>query len=89
MIRERSLYALRLEGRWKIPGFQFHDKGLVPNIGTVNQTLPPTLDPVSVLRWYTRPDPELEAPGSEVLCPLDWLKAGMEPASVAELARDL
>ena len=89
MIRERSLYALRLEGRWKIPVFQFHEEGLVPNIGAVNQALPPTLDPVSVLRWYTRPDPELEAPGGETLCPLDWLKAGMEPASVVELARDL
>ena len=36
LIRERSLYALRLEGRWKIPVFQFGDEGLVPNIGAVN-----------------------------------------------------
>ena len=89
MIRERSLYALRLESRWKIPVFQFRDEGLVPNIGVVNPALPPTLDPVSVLRWYTRPDPGLEAPGGEVLSPLDWLRAGMEPAPVVELARDL
>ena len=89
MIRERSLYALRLEGRWKIPLFQFRDEGLVPNIGAVNAALPPTLDPVSVLRWYTRPDPELEAPGGEVLCPLNWLRSGMGPAPVVELARDL
>ena len=89
MIRERSLYALRLEVRWKIPVFQFQDEGVVPNIGAVNLVLPPTLDPVSVLRWYTRPDPELEALGGEVLCPLEWLRAGMEPAPVVELARDL
>ena len=89
MIGERSLYALRLEGRWKIPLFQFRDEGLVPNIGVVNTVLPPTLDPVSVLRWYTRADPELEAPGREVLSPLDWLRAGMDPAPVVELARDL
>ena len=89
MIRERSLHALRLEGRWKIPVFQFRDEGLVPNIGAVNPALPPTIDPVSVLRWYTRPDPELEAPGGEVLSPLDWLRAGMEPAPVVALARDL
>ena len=89
MIRERTLYALRLEGRWKIPLFQFQDEGLVPNIGAVNPVLPTTLDPVSVLRWYSRPDPELEASGGEVLSPLDWLRAGMEPAPVVELARDL
>ena len=89
MIRERSLYALRLEGRWRIPIFQFQDEGLVPNIVAVNAVLPRTLDPVSVLRWYTRPDPELEPPDGDVLCPLDWLRSGMDPAPVAKLARDL
>ena len=89
MIRERSLYALRLEGRWRIPIFQFQDEGLVPNIVAINPILPRTLDPVSVLRWYTRPDPELEIPGGDVLSPLDWLRAGMDPAPVVSLARDL
>ena len=89
MIRERSLYALRLEGRWRIPIFQFQDEGLVPNIVAVNPILPRTLDPVSVLRWYTRPDPELEIPSGDVLSPLDWLRAGMDPATVVSLARDL
>lgn len=89
LIRERALHALRLEGRWKIPVFQFGDEGLVPNIGAVNAALPATLDAVSVLRWYTCPDPELEAPGGDILCPLDWLRSGMDPAPVAALARDL
>ena len=89
LIRERSLYALRLEGRWRIPVFQFAEEGLVPNIGAVNATLPATLDAVSVQRWYTCPDPELEAPGGDILCPLDWLRSGMDPAPVAALARDL
>ena len=61
----------------------------MPNIGPVNATLPATLDAVSVLRWYTRPDPELEAPGGDILSPLDWLRAGMDPAPVAALARGL
>ena len=89
MIGERVLYALRLEGRWRIPVFQFRDEGLVPNIGAVNAALPPTLDPVSVLRWYTRRDPELEASGGELLSPLDWLRAGMNPAPLVALARGL
>ena len=89
MIRERALYALRLEGRWKIPIFQFQTEGLVPNIAVVNQALPRTLDPVSVLRWYTRPDPELESAGGDVLSPLDWLRAGLDPAPVVRIAQDI
>jgi plasmid maintenance system killer protein len=89
MIREGTLYGIRIEGRWKIPIFQFEDEGLVPNIGAVNAVLPRTLDAVSVLRWYTTPDPELETPAGEVLSPLDWLKAGMDPASAVNIARDL
>ena len=89
MIRNRSLFALRLEGRWKIPVFQFGDEGLVPNVGAVNAALPATLDPVSVLRWYSCPDPELVTPAREILSPLDWLRSGMEPGPVVALARDL
>lgn len=89
MIREGSLYAIRIEGRWSIPIFQFKNKRIVPNIGVVNAVLPRTLDAVSVLRWYTTSEPELETPAGEVLSPLAWLKAGMDPAPVVSLARDL
>lgn len=89
MIREGSLYAIRIERRWKVPVFQFEDEGLVPNIGVVNAVVPRTLDAVSVLRWYTTPDPELESPAGDALSPLDWLKAGMEPGAVVNIARDL
>ena len=82
MIREQSLYGGSI--RWRIPICSPR-----PNIAAVNSILPRTLDPVSVLRWYTHPDPELEATGGDVLCPLDWLRAGMDPAPVVELARDL
>lgn len=89
MIREGALYAIRIEGRWKIPVFQFDDEGLVPNIGQVNTALSKSLDAVSVLRWYTTPDPELEIPGRDALSPLEWLKAGMDPAPVVKIAGDL
>jgi hypothetical protein len=89
MIHEGTLYAIRIEGRWKIPVFQFEDESLVPNIGSVNSALPRTLDAVSVLRWYTTPDPELETPAGDALSPLAWLKAGMDPEKVTKLARDL
>ena len=89
MIRERTLYAIRVDGRWKIPVHQFVHDGLVPNIGAVNAAVPNTLDAVSVLRWFTTPDPEFEAPDGHVLSPLDWLKAGMDPGPVVEMARTL
>lgn len=89
MIREGTLFAIRIEGRWKIPIFQFEDKGLVPNIGIVNASLPKTLDAVSVLRWYTTQDPDLETSAEAALSPIDWLKAGMDPAAVVAIARDL
>jgi hypothetical protein len=89
MIREGTLYAIRIDGRWKIPIFQFTDKGLVTHLGIVNINLPPTLDAVSVLRWYTNPDAELTTAHGKPLSPLNWLKNGMDPARVVELARDL
>ena len=88
LIADRSLFALRSGGRWKIPVFQFHDTGLVPNIGIVNAALSPTIDAVSMLRWYRTPNPEL-ATSNGALCPLDWLKLGMDPDAAAKIARDL
>ena len=37
MIRERSLYAIRIEGRLYVPVYQVADQRLVPNIGRVNR----------------------------------------------------
>lgn len=89
MIREGTLYAIQIDGRWKIPTFQFKKSGLVPNIGLVNVTIPRTLDAVSVLRWYTTADPELATPDGDSLSPLEWLKAGMDPSPLVNIARDL
>lgn len=90
MIREGALYAVRVDGRWKIPVFQFaREEGLVPNVGAVNATVSRTLDAVSVLRWYTTPDADLETPDGRTLSPLGWLREGMNPAPVVEMARDL
>ena len=89
MIREGALYAVRIENRWKIPVFQLDPDGLVPNVGLVNAAVPNTLDPVSVLRWYTAPDAQLETADGRALSPLEWLKAGRPPEPVIGIARDL
>ena len=89
MIREGTLYAVQVDGRWKIPVFQLDGNGLVPNIGAVNAVVPRTLDAVSVLRWYTTPDTGLETSDGRTVSPLAWLGNGMAPAPVVEIARDL
>lgn len=88
LIADRTLFAVRSGGRWRIPAFQFQATGLVQNVGIVNAALSPTMDVVSAVRWYRTPDPELTTPNG-VLCPLDWLKLGMAPGTVAKIAHDL
>jgi excisionase family DNA binding protein len=86
LIGNGSLYAVQVDGRWRIPAFQFGRKKLVPNIGEVNAVIDRGLDAVSVLRWYTTPNPELETSGGEILSPLVWLKRGLPAARLAAIA---
>ena len=48
----------------------------MPNIGRVNQAIA-GLDAVSVQRWITTADPDLEG-----MAPLNWLKAGRDVDAV-------
>ena len=52
----------------------------MPNIGRVNQAIA-GLDPVSVQRWITTPDPDLQD-----MTPLNWLKAGRDADAVLRVA---
>ncbi len=89
MIGDGTLYAVRVDGRWRVPEFQFQNEALVPNIGEVNAAIDRGLDAVSVLRWYTLPDAELETKDAGILSPLDWLKRGLKPRPVVLIARQL
>lgn len=84
LIRDHSLFAIRVEGRWKIPAFQIDGNRIVPNIGQVNACLA-GLDAVSVMRWYTTADPELEDDQGRAMSPLDWLKSGRNADVVAKI----
>jgi len=75
LIREHALFAIRIDGRWHVPVFQFYGDALVPNISRVNARVA-TLNAVSVMRWYTTEDPELEDSNGRILTPLEWLKTG-------------
>ena len=89
MIRDGSLIAAQVDNRWKVPEFQLERDKTVPNICAVNVEIPGTLDTVSIFRWYTTPDPELETPDGKIVSPLDWLKSGLDPAEAIALAQDL
>ena len=89
MLGNRTLYGVLVDGRWKIPEFQFKDAGLIPNIGKVNAVLDPELHPVAVYRWYSLPEADLETKTGQILSPLVWLKRGFPVEPVVQAATDL
>ena len=89
MLAERTLYGIRLDGRWHIPAFQFWQQGLIPQIGKVNAVLSPDLHPLAVYRWFTLPTADLETTDETPVSPLNWLRAGGAVEPVIELARHL
>lgn len=88
LIASGALYAFRIDRNLRIPLFQFQENGLLPNLAPVNTALAGDLDPVSVWRWYSAPDPELDA-ATGPLSPLSWLKSGRDPEPVIAIARQL
>ena len=92
LIAQRSLYSFLVDGKRRIPEFQFRPGGaLVPNISAVNRALSPRLHPVEVFNWLHGRNADLvpnEDSGAAV-SPLDWLKAGHDAGFVALLARRL
>ncbi len=85
----RELFSFRIDGRVVIPSFQFQGDDLVPGITQVNCALPPTRHPLSVVRWFQTPQPELDVDGDRPLTPLEWLSQGGDPSVVCELAEIL
>ena len=84
----RTLYGIREGRQWRIPEFQFREQSLVPGIGEVVSRLGRELDPVPVVRWFRKPNHDLETEGG-IISPLAWLSRGRKPSVVAELAEDL
>ena len=92
LVADRSLYSFLLDGRRRIPEFQFlRGGGLVPNIASVNRALPPALHPVEVFNWLhgNNSDLLLDEDGAAAVSPLVWLSAGRDAKLVALLATRL
>lgn len=89
--RPPTLYGIRLESGWVIPEFQLDAGRLIPGLAEVVPQLDPDLHPVTVLRWFTTPNPDLvsDEHGDRALSPRDWLRLGLTAGPVAALAGDL
>lgn len=90
-LADRSLYGIKHGGAWRLPGFQFLKRGLVPRIDVVLKALPPDLNVVAVTRWFETPNPDLctRDDDERPLAPIEWLAAGHPAAAAAALARAL
>lgn len=87
--RPPTLYGIRLASGWRIPEFQFEGDELLHGWPEVVAALDPELHPISVYRWLTTPNTDLEDPEGRRVSPRDWLRLGHKPSAVAELAADL
>ncbi len=87
--RPPTLYGIRLASGWRIPEFQFAGDELLHGWSEVVAALDPELHPISVYRWFTTPNTDLEDPEGRRISPRGWLRLGREPGLVAELAADL
>jgi hypothetical protein len=87
----RTLYGIKQGKTWRVPKFQFVGRNLVPGMGQVLAALPRDLHPVAVQRWFTTPHPDLQSDAEEehTVAPIDWLKAGHSPDTIADLAREV
>jgi len=89
--RPPTLYGIRLKSNWVIPQFQLDAGRLIPSLAEVVPQLDPDLHPVTVLRWFTTPNPDLvsDEQRGRTLSPRDWLRLGMPAGPVVALAKDL
>ena len=90
MIRRREILSFLRRHRRLIPRFQFLDDGpLIEHISEVNATLPEDLELVEVYDWYTNPHPDLQVEDELPMCPLEWLRSGLDSGRVLVLANGL
>lgn len=100
--RPPTLYGIRAQGSaggrgegrrsgWRIPEFQFEGDDLLPGMAEVVTVLDPELHPIAVYRWFTTPNTDFVTDDGDGrrLSPRDWLRLGLPPSAVAELASGL
>ncbi|BDU76506.1 hypothetical protein [Mesoterricola sediminis] len=89
-LKERTLFAIKWGGAWRLPLFQFADGRELPGWGEVARNLPDGISPVAVAHWLMLPNVELALGEDEIpTSPRHWLLEGRPPQAVARLAEAL
>src|SRR3546814_6445260 len=72
-LHRRSLYGIRLRGRWLLPRFQFEGNEVLPGLEYVLPAFSPDNHPVSVSRFFVTPQDDLAVAEVPVpVSPRDW-----------------
>ncbi len=84
-----SVYAVRVNGAWKLPLFQFRDTldAIIPGFGALAPALG-DLHPVDVFNWFTLPHVELEV-ADRSASPREWLLSGGSPKRLVALLDEI
>jgi hypothetical protein len=88
-VSERSVYSFVDNNDQRCyPQWQFVKKRIVHGLKAVLSNLDPDAHPLSVDRWFTRPDVDLIVDGTAV-SPIEWLRSSGAPSKVADHIRFL
>ncbi|WP_052340925.1 hypothetical protein [Salinarimonas rosea] len=90
-LQERTLLGVRSEdGRaWRIPLFQITEAGELPGLRLVLKAIRSDLRPVTIVGFFTTPQPDLEDETGAAMTPIAWLSSGRDPDAVRRLAAEL
>lgn len=83
-----GLYAFRgLRQEWRYPPWQFFDGGVLPHLRELLKVVSPTAHPISVSRFMTQKNPELQTPRlGKPVSPREWFIAGYELEPILKMA---
>ncbi|HEX3782190.1 MAG TPA: DNA-binding protein [Pseudonocardiaceae bacterium] len=80
-----ALMGWKDRGGWRLPAWQFTERGVLPGLEVVLAALPSDQPPLVVAAFMTKEQEDLLA-GSRTVTPCEWLMAGGDPKRVARLA---
>lgn len=87
-LADHSIYGVKRDKKWRIPAWQFDDKGMLSGIDEVNRHIDHDVDVVELHGFLHSPNIDLVVNG-ERISPLVWLRAGLDAEPVGQIAATL
>lgn len=88
-IRERSLFAVNVDGQSRIPLTQFEQGAVIPGLIDVLAALPPDMTALEFVGWFELPTADLADDEDVPQSPREWLLSNGTVAPVIALASGL